>query len=239
MLSLGCGPTYRVSVSALASEQQNVGSRSYVVLPGNKDVKETDLQFQEFAVYIDRAMSRQGFQKADRASMPDYVVFVAYSVSGPLKSLASNIVPHWGQTGVASSSTVGSIYNHGGGYSTFSGTTSYEPTYGITGYSTNVYEVTTYMRVVEIVAFDANHLERNRELREVWKVSISSEGTSGDLRLLMPYMIAAAQPYLGKSTGKQAIMVNFGRDDNRVAAIRDGDTRTKEQKRAQPAAAVP
>ncbi|MBM3837474.1 MAG: hypothetical protein FJ398_05855 [Verrucomicrobia bacterium] len=63
----GCATTpqrqrYRVSVNGLAAQTTNAPV-SFVILPGDKDVRATELQFQEYAGFVERALSQRGFHR--------------------------------------------------------------------------------------------------------------------------------------------------------------------------------
>ena len=90
----------------------------------------------------------------------EYVVFFGYGSDQGREQLYSYNIPIYGQTGISSSSTTGIINSYGSG-ATYSGTTSYTPSYGITGYQSNVGSRTVYGRsaAVEIwkPSADGNH----------------------------------------------------------------------------------
>lgn len=221
---------YEASVSALAAPGAEA-ARRYVLLPGNEGVKPEDLQFQEYAEYVHRAMSLQGFEKAASEQDAQLFVVAAYGIGDPQQHTYTYSVPHWGQTGISSATTYGTANTYGtvnnyGNYGTYSGTTSYsgttyyQPTYGITGYSSGIGQYVTYTRTLGLVAFDAASTRAGSEPKELWRVSVVSTGSSSDLRLIFPYLVTAAQPYVGKATAGKAVDVSFGESDARVAQIR-------------------
>ncbi len=220
---VGCArqPTYFVTVDALSTpDAQTV--KKYVLLPGEKDLSPEDLRFKEFCVYIDRAMASKGFVKVDEADGADIAVLLSYAVTEPKEYLYSYSVPHFGQTGVSSSTTYGNIQSFGN-YGTYSGTTTYQPTYGITGYSSHVGTYVTYTRGLSLVACDLDAFKDEQKVREVWRVLAASTGSSGDLRRVFPILVAAARPYLGGNTDKKSVTVKLKEDDEEVLRIRDGD----------------
>jgi hypothetical protein len=54
---------------------------------------------------------------------------------------------------------------------------------------------------------------------QLWKVVVTSEGPSSDLRSILPVLVAAAQPWFGKSSGRQ-VDVTLKPDGPEVQAIR-------------------
>lgn len=235
IVASGCSeaPRIEVSVSALVAPGGEA-ARRYVLIPGNEGVKPDDLQFREFAGYVERAMLLQGFEKAATPESAELFLVAAYSIGDPQTHTYSYAVPHWGQTGIASSTTYGTANTHGtlntyGNYGTYSGTTSYsgttyyQPTYGVTGYSTQIGQYTTFTRILWLVGFDAASARAGTEPKELWRVSAVSIGSSGDLRHIFPYLVAAARPYLGKPTDR-AVDVSFSENDARVLEIRSSPT---------------
>lgn len=218
---------YVASVSALVAPGAEM-ARRYVLLPGNEGVKPEDLQFQEYAEYVHRAMALQGFEKAASEQDAQLFVVAAYGIGNPQQHTYTYSIPHWGQTGISSATTYGTANTYGtvNNYGTYSGTTSYsgttyyQPTYGVTGYSTGAGQYVTYTRMLGLVAFDAASTRAGSEPKELWRVSVVSTGRSGDLRLIFPFLVTAAQPYMGKATAGKAVDVSFGESDVRVAQIR-------------------
>jgi hypothetical protein len=225
----GCAasPQFNLSVSALAAPGAEA-ARRYVLLPGNEGVKPGDLQFQEYAEYVHRAMALQGFEKAASEQDAQLFVVAAYSIGDPQQHTYTYSVPQWGQTGISSATTYGTANTYGtvsnygtySGATSYSGTTYYQPTYGVTGFSSGVGQYITYTRTLGLIAFDAASTRAGSEPKELWRVSVVSTGSSGDLRLIFPYLVTAAQPYVGKATAGKAIDVSFGESDVRVAQIR-------------------
>lgn len=239
ILVSGCGvsPRYEVAVSALVAPGGDA-IRHYVLVPGNQGVNLDDLQFKEFAEYINRAMELQGYAKAAPPESADLIVVAVYSISDPQTQTYTYAIPHWGQTGIATSTTYGTANTYGtlntyGNYGRYSGTTSYsgttyyQPTYGITGFSTGIGQYTTYTRMLMLVGFDAAPIRTGGDQKELWRVSATSTGASGDLRLIFPYLVAAARPYIGKPTDR-AITVLFSENDTRVTEIRPVSTPTEQ-----------
>jgi hypothetical protein len=216
----GCGQRFQVSVNSLVKPGDDY-AKSYVLIPSNEGVVGDHLQFQEYAKYLDRALEMAGYLKADSIEVADVAILVSYGIGDPREHTYSYSIPQYGKTGVSSSTTQGTVRMYGNGYGTYSGTTTYQPTYGVTGYTTHVGEYTTYTRVLVLTAADVNAFNRSNEIKEIWRTTAVSTGSSGDLRRVFPIMVAAVQPYLGKNTNKKAVTITLREQDRRVQAIRD------------------
>lgn len=206
-------PKYTVSVNGFAAPMTN-SAISFIVLPGEKGVEASDLQFQEYSTFLERALSQRGFRRVSSIEDADIAVFLAYGIGEPKEHVYSYSIPHFGQTGVSSSTTYGSFYGN-----SYSGTTYYNPTYGVTGYSSHVGTYTTFTRHILIEAVDMAAYRSQNKTMQLWKTVIVSIGSSGDLRRVFPVMIGAAAAYLSTSTG-EVRTVDIYEDDPRVLLVK-------------------
>lgn len=200
---LGCalGPMYNVKIDSISGLDTGTKKR-YILLSGVKGVDPNDLQFREYASYVERALSSAGYVRTGDFKDANIAVFLAYGIGDPKDHQYSYSLPVWGQTGVSSSTTYGTISSYGS-YGTYHGTTTYTPTYGITGYTTHVGSYATFFRFLVLDAVDLEEYRRSEKIVQVWKTTVTSRGSSGDLRRVFPVLVAAARPYIGTNTGKQ------------------------------------
>lgn len=215
----GCATTREFHVNVDSISDLGNSKNSYVLLPGNKDTKAEDLQFKEYATYVNRALIKQGFVPAESFEKASLAIFLVYGIGEPKESQYSYALPTWGQTGISSSSTTGTVNSYGG-YGSYSGTTTYTPTYGVTGSNTYTDSYVTYLRYISLDAVDLEEYKKSKKEVQVWKTSVTSSGSSGDLRFVFPIMIAASKEYIAKNTGKK-IKVILHEDDERVIEIKD------------------
>ncbi|MEM2112280.1 MAG: hypothetical protein QXX08_10475 [Candidatus Bathyarchaeia archaeon] len=207
---IGCGPMYHVKIDSISRLDAGT-KKSYILLPCMKDVDSNDLQFIEYSSYVDRALSAAGYIKARDFKDANIAIFLAYGIGDPKEHIYSYSLPVWGQTGVSSSTTYGTIRSYGS-YGTYHGITTYTPTYGITGYKTKVGSYTTFFRFVVLEAVDLEEYSRSEKIIQLWKTTVTSRGSSGDLRQVFPVLVAAARPYIGTNTGKQVDVTLTERD---------------------------
>jgi hypothetical protein len=123
---------------------------------------------------------------------------LGYGIGEPKQHIASYSLPSFGQIGVASSSTFGTVSSYG----TVSATTTYTPSYGVTGSTSHAFSYDTYDRWLRLSAIDAAHLKSSGVVESLWRTDVKSTGSSGDLREIFPIMVFAASPYIGNDTGK-------------------------------------
>jgi hypothetical protein len=204
---------YAVNVSSLASPQIN-NSQTFDVVPRDSSIQKTDLQFQEYKSYVVRALQANGFKPMEDGAPPEMVVFLDYGIGDPQTKVQSYSVPVFGKTGVSSANTTGTYTNK-----TYNQTTTYTPSYGITGYRSGVTSYDVYTRRIVIEGFLLADWETKGELIPAFETAILSTGSSGDLRAVFPIMIGAASQYIGRSTDK-SVAVQIGESDARVIAIK-------------------
>ncbi len=113
-------------------------------------------------------------------------------------------MPTYGKTGIKSSTTTGNVYSSGNS-SFVNNTTTYDYSYGITGYTNT--NITVFTRVLLLSSYDLKQYREKNELLQLWETQIVSTGSNNDLREVLPYLIAASEDFIGKDTKKQVRIV--------------------------------
>jgi hypothetical protein len=152
-----------------------------VVLPAQKE-KAGTLEFAEYAKFVEDGLRRQGFRV-----VPELVAFFGYGIDQGRDELYSYTVPQFGQTGVQSSQTFGTVQSYGPG-ATYSGTTTYTPSYGITGWTPQVGTRRLYARVVALQIYD---ISQGTEPVELYESVVKSHGSSGTLGEVIDEIVAS------------------------------------------------
>ena len=200
LVLMGCAPKYSVSVNSFAAPTATA-YRTYFILPADERVAPSDLEFNEFAWYVHRVLMQRGLQPARTIEEAQVAVLLDYGVGEPKEHTVVRSLPVWGQTGIASATTTGSISVYGN-QAQLHAQTNYTPQYGVTGYTTKVENYTTYAKFATLRAVDVAAFRATRNLTEIWKTQIVSGGTSADLRQVFPVMVAAAADLVVTSTGR-------------------------------------
>lgn len=202
-------------VNSYASSPVPAGT-TYVLYPAAEGVSPDDLEFLEYASHIEKALSAKGWRRISPHQQADLAVLVSYGIGDPQQHTTTSALPIFGQTGVQSAYTHGSVnLPTYGNTATYSQTTTYTPSYGITGYVPVQNTYTTYQRWLNVAAFDFGVYLREGKEAQVWRVSVTSSGSTGDLRQIIPYMAASAAPHFGSSTGK-AVPVSLKMDGKEI-----------------------
>lgn len=187
---------YTVEVDSIADTGADLSGKTYIISSAMKNVSDNDLQFKEFARYIETALSlsQKGYKRADSKESADLLIRLAYGIGNPKTETSTN------------------TYTTSGGYSYPVGWTwiHVPPTTETVTTST-----TTYARFLILEAYNSkNH-------SQVWKTTLKSEGTTSDLRIALPHIIAAGRPYFGTNTG-QKLAVKVESEGPAVIQIRRG-----------------
>lgn len=184
----------RVQVDALAEVQQPA-SKTYLLVSGNKEIPETDLQFREFAAQIDKALYLSGYKKVSKAAQATQTISLSYGVSAP----QSRVVTYQRPVD-AGGISIGFGTRRSPGYIGMGGVF---PPYGMMPYEQVSETITTFTRFFELNALDTAASKKAGKDIPLWKTTVTSTGSRNDLRYLFPYLVYAAQPYFASNTGKQ------------------------------------
>ncbi len=196
--------SFNVNVDSICNSSACL-KKTYILLPGNKDGKVSDLQFQEFATYTEKALNAQGFRKAPSIDEAELAIILSYGISDPQSYEYTYSVPVYGQTGVSSSKTSGSVYSYGNSAS-YSQNTDYTPSYGVVGATTHVGTAVVFARYMVISGVDLEQFKKTGKIedaQEIWSTKANSIGASGDLREIFPILLIASQNHIAENTGKK------------------------------------
>lgn len=208
-----CSSThYVVEVDSYGSDSYLI-EKKYFLSSADTTINENNLQYIEFSNYLRKALNQKGYSESQKPDEADLVVFFNYGISDPETFQRTVYLPTWGQTGVSSTNTSGTIdvnaYNNKVNYNQKTTST---PKYGITGYRPENQTITQYLRYLTITAYDFNAYKENGSQKIIWNVNITSSGTSSDLRKVFPYLIVAGKNYYGQNSGEKKKIIIKERD---------------------------
>lgn len=222
LILTGCmAQRYVVDVDGLAAAERiaSLDGERFILIPGNEGVSAGDLQFREYAGYVKKALEARGFIEASTFDDARIAIFVTYGISDPQQNIASYLTPTWGQTGIASARTIGSVTSHGNSSVSYNATTTFTPSYGVTGYANTSYTYETFTRGLSLSAYDLTAYILSGKEIELWRTMAISTGRSGDLRRVMPMLVAAIEPFIATNTGGSMRMA-LGENEAAVVRIR-------------------
>ncbi|MCX5824157.1 MAG: DUF4136 domain-containing protein [Deltaproteobacteria bacterium] len=189
----GCGGMIKSNVVTFHDLPGSVRGVSYMVLtpPDKKD----SLEYKTYENLLRIELKTQGFVETsfDQAEL---LVLIWYGIDSGQQENYS--IPIFGQTGVSSSTTYGSLRSSGGGYGTYSGTTTYTPTYGIVGAVPA--SRTIFTRFVQLGIIDKTTFIQQGSVKKLYEGRVTSQGKSGELSEILPVMIKSIfEEFPGKS----------------------------------------
>ena len=126
----------------------------------------------------------------------DLFAFFGYAIDQGHEVVSTYSIPQFGVTGYSGGHTTGTITSFGGGYATYSGTTTLTPTYGITGYTTGVSSSTLFTRSLSVDIVD------KQSGNKLWEMKLRSQGSCGNIVSVMPQFLQAAFDSFPGPSGK-------------------------------------
>ena len=164
---------YYIEINSIAAPQADMKNKTYVIVSAMKSVNTNDIQFKEFARYVEVALSKTEYKRVSGKDA-NLIIRLAYGIGKPKTEVSTR------------------TYNTSGGYSYPIGFTwiHVPPTT-----KTVRTETTTYDRFLILEAYDPKDMKS-----QLWRTIVESEGTTSDLRIALPHMIAAATYRFGTDT---------------------------------------
>jgi len=153
------------------------------------------LEYKTYQDMVRAELSKHQYSEVKDISEADVIIAFNYGIDSGREKLET--IPVFGQTGVSSSFTSGTITSSGSTAS-YSGTTTYNPTYGIVGTMTD--SRTEYTRGLWLYMVDANELRTHNKVEIIYEGRVMSAGSSAQLAKVMPAMVTALfKEFPGKS----------------------------------------
>lgn len=167
--------------------------------------QEGSLEHKRYEELVRSKLVQRGYKEV-QLSEADYVIGMIYGIGS---QLVTSSYPIFGQTGVSSSTTYGTVYGNTG---TFSATTNYNPTYGVVDSGTSTSK--KYTRGLNLTFYDKKYFDEHSKIRAVYEAKVVSEGSVGELSIMMPYLVDALfQNFPGNNGSTRRVTLRF--DKNR------------------------
>ncbi len=214
-----CSTTsFNTQVSGLAASGDY--GTTFFIIPGSDEIDPNGLEFQSYKTQAVRALEMAGYREAPGPEA-DLGIVLSYAIGDP--QTYSYSVPLMGKTGtvVTGSNTYGTVNTYGNN-ATLNANTTYQTqdTYGVVGTTTR--SATVYSRFAILAAYDVRTRNTDGDFSEVWRTTITSTGSSGDLRRVFPVLMAAGYSTFGKQT-PQAMTKTLREEHRDIKAIKGFD----------------
>lgn len=202
LLMGGCGTMIESKVTVFHEIAPSAQGTTYAFVRSKQ--QEGSLEHKAYEDLVRRHLSKNGFRETT-AAQADLAVFISYEIDNGREVVSS--YPIFGQTGVASSYTYGNVYRSYGGSASYSGATTYTPTYGIVGSAAT--SDTVYTRKVQLDMLNRRLLDQDK-VSKIYEGRVLSSGSSGQLNLVMPYLIESLfQEFPGNSGKTKTVTLPF------------------------------
>ena len=212
----GCATTVDVNVNSIVDPQLMAKGNRYILSSGDKEKSDADLYFREFSRYFDMILKDAGFTKVANRDEADIEILFKYGISDGRSGVYSYTTPIYDFVG-GESITVTEKTNGAGEQKV---TTIQIPArLERIGSSIETRSYTIYNRTAALEAKAISKETEEQKQPLLWQVYIYSVGESNDLRYVMPYLAAAAAPYIAKNSGQQ-ITINLKPDDPVVMRLK-------------------
>ena len=179
LLATGCSSMrskYRVTIDAITAPNLSVTPKTYSIKALGKDTDANSLKFQQQVLVLDKLLQEQGYQKNE--NMAQQIIYFDYGIEKILEEIETHSEPQVSM-GVSIGHTYGRYYSPF--WSDFGYYRSYSRHYNY------------YNRYVTLLAKEPTG-------KELWRVDISSIGESKNLKKIVPLLLEASLPYIGKNT---------------------------------------
>jgi len=186
---------FSIHVDSLVARDADLKAKTYIIASAMKNVDDGDIQFKEFARYVENALALKGYIRKNNKEGADLLISLAYWIGEPQTTTSTE------------------TYTSGVGYSYPVGWMWYTVPPQIRQETTTN---TTYKETLVLEAYDLKDTSKRSQL---WKTTMENvvyenniENDIGDLRLVLPYMIKAGMKYFGVDSREKKYEWVEGRD---------------------------
>lgn len=216
---IGCSPAITVRVDSIVDYGQKPDKKTYVLFSGMKEVSADDLYFREYGRYFRTILKRQGYSEAENAKNADVAIYFFYGIDRGRDIHYTVARPIYAFEGGESIDYTETQTDPSGKTTRTKGSVYIPPRDRVVAVVTERKSYTVYTAFAILEAKEIEHGKEPKDLKTLWKATITTTGKIDDLRRLMPIMAAASAPYLGTDTGRLAT-IKLRENDERVVEMR-------------------
>jgi len=196
-----CAHNVTVKVNSIVNKDLVSNAKQYFILSGMDDISADNLFFLEYRRYFDHILRKIGYQKSATLIDADIQIIFKYGLSNGRSGRYIYSTPIYNYFGGETITVTGS-HAHGKRHRKVT-TIHVPPRYSRVGTSVQSRSYTYYNRTVSLEALLIYKKTPDRKSQILWVTNIYSIGESNDLRSIMPYLAAAAEPYIANNSGEQ------------------------------------
>ncbi|AWH88352.1 DUF4136 domain-containing protein [Limnobaculum parvum] len=196
----GCAHTEYVQVSAIKAKDAAVQYKKFALVSERYQSVNDDLNFAEYARQVAAVLNQQGYVQVTHQQDAEVLISLSYRVSEPQVRTEIVNTPVYPR--------VGPFYGSRFGYYPY-------PMLGYPAYEPMVYQSIVYRKLIRLQSIDAGIYRKDKTVKPLWDVLIVSNNDNGDLRYMFPYMLVAAEPYIGQDS-QHSVTVSVDEQDPAV-----------------------
>lgn len=224
----GCSTLYKVDVYAESRvDGDTVGN--YVIIPADADYQLGTPEFENLASLLDAALAQHGYERQpqDKWQDAELAIYVSSDISEPGLAYRQTMSPVY-EAPVTDGVPARAAARSSGQTSTSTPPPPPPPPQDdiLVGYEKIGFSHEIYAKSLRVVAVDLQQYlgdiaaEGTTAAKPtvIWSVDVESTGSPNDMQEVLPVLIAAGQPYFGKSVN-DVVRVRLADNDRRVKAL--------------------
>jgi hypothetical protein len=184
LFTTGCSPIsnkYKITIDAITAPNLKAIPSSFKIEALGKNTNKNSLLFQEQSNYLVKLLLSKGYIQPYSSLEAQQIIYFDYGIEKLLEEVETYSEPEV-SVGVSVGYPYGFYRHH------------YNPFWGNWGYyRTYRKQYNYYNRYVTLLA-------KNQMGKELWRVDVSSIGESKNLKKIVPILLEASIPYIGKNT---------------------------------------
>lgn len=203
----GCATRYAVRVDALSAPGAAADmARTYSLVSDHSSLEESDLFFKEVAAQVDKVLAGKGLRPARTGGPVNLQIGIEAYLSEPLVETRSHTEPIYLESRGYLRTVRIPVLDSNGKVVRYAYRDYWTPPRThFAGYVDRDQQVTVYDKILVLSARRIGPAGDPGE--EVWNVRVALRSRSTDYREALPYMLLAAEPYIGKRTGGEEVVV--------------------------------
>jgi hypothetical protein len=190
---IGCTPIvnkYLVTVDAISNPDTVIKPTTYIIKPLGDDTSSDTLKFQRQSSILAKILNLKGYKELSHKNLAEQIIYFDYGIEKIKEETRTYSEPD-----VSFGFSWGYPYRYGYPY--------YSPFWSDVGYSS----YRTYRKTYKIFNRYIVILSKDQLGKELWRIDVSSLGESNNLQEIVPILIRASKPYIGRNIEKPVNLV--------------------------------
>jgi len=193
IITTACTPIvnkYKVTIDAITTPNGSIKPSSYTIKALGSDTDINSLLFQRQSQYLVKLLNKKGYTQSSHESLAEQIIYFDYGIEKIKEETKTYTEPNV-SFGVSWGYPFGYYHSR------------YHPFWNEVGFSS----YRTYHKTYKLFNRYIVILSKDQTGKELWRVDVSSIGKSDNLKRIIPILINASEPYIGKNTEKPVHLV--------------------------------